>query len=166
MSNEVVTFRIETDIFRRQMAAFAKKKDQEFRRIIVDATLTLKKLAKEKVRNLTRGSKVRSGFLINNINTIIRDGGLTGEVLSGASYSQAYEEGTRPHHIRISNKQVLAGPLRGAPAGWEVSKKSKQMGYATYGKTVQHPGTHPHPFMYPAWKFACMKIESAIKQIF
>ena len=33
------------------------------------------------------------------------------------------------------------------------------MGYATYGKKVQHPGTQPHPFLFPAWKFACDKLE-------
>jgi hypothetical protein len=121
-------------------------------------------MAKMKVRNYTRGSKVRSGTLVNGINQEITSKGMTGIVTSNANYSQAFEEGTRPHTIRIKNKKVLAGPYRGRPAGWSVSKKSKAMGYAVYGQKVQHPGTHPHPFLYPAWKFAVTKLEESIKK--
>ena len=166
MSNEVVTFRIETDMFRRQMAAFAKKKDLEFRRIVVDAVLYLKQRAKERVRDFTKGSKVRSGFLINNIRNKITNNGLSGEVVSGAEYSRAFEEGTAPHVIEVKNKKVLAGPLRGAPAGWVVSAKSKSMGFATYGKRIFHPGTKPHPFMFPSFREAVTRLENGIKQVF
>jgi hypothetical protein len=166
MSNEVVTIRIESEMFRRQMAAFAKKKDKEFRRIVMDAVLYLKQRAKERVRDFTKGSKVRSGFLINNIHSVITNNGLAGEVISRAEYSRAFEEGTAPHVVEIKNKRVLAGPLRGAPAGWVVSAKSKSMGYATYGKRIFHPGTKPHPFMFPSFKEAMTRLENNIKQVF
>jgi hypothetical protein len=160
----MITFAIDDRSFRRDMERFRKKSDSDFKMAILKATLQLEKLAKMKVRNFTRNAKVKSGFLINNIRKLITGGGLTGEVTSGASYSQAFEEGTRPHTIRVKNKKVLAGPKRGAPPGWVISPTSAKMGYATYGKKVQHPGTPPHPFMFPAWRFACQQLEKFIKQ--
>jgi len=160
----MITFTIDDNQFRREMNRFRKKNEVDFRTAIIRATLSMEKLAKLKVRNFTRSAKVKSGFLINNIRKQITNKGLTGEVISGADYSQAFEEGTRPHTIRARNKKVLAGPKRGAPAGWKISPKSASMGYATYGKEVQHPGTNPHPFMFPAWKFACQQLEKYIRQ--
>lgn len=159
----MITFTIDNRSFRRDMERFRKKSDSDFKMAILKATLQLEKLAKLKVRNFTRNAKVKSGFLINNIRKLITGGGLTGEVTSGADYSQAFEEGTRPHIIRAKNKKVLAGPYRGRPTGWEVSAKSASMGYAIYGKEVHHPGTPAHPFMYPAWRFACQQLEKLIK---
>ena len=150
----MITLRIDDRQFRQQMKRFAKRKDVDFRMAVLRATLSLEKLAKLKVRNFTRSAKVKSNTLILNIRKQITNKGLTGIVMSGADYSQAFEEGTRPHTIRIKNKPVLAGPKRGAPAGWKISPKSASMDYATYGKKVQHPGTNPHPFMFPAWRFA------------
>lgn len=161
--SETLTFRIDTASFQREMRDFAKKKDKEFRRAVIDSVLYLKQRAKERVRDFTKGSKVRSGFLINNIRNVITNNGLTGEVISGAEYSRAFEEGTAPHVIEIKNKKVLAGPLRGAPAGWVVSAKSKAMGYATYGKRIFHPGTKPHPFMFPSFREAVVRLEQSIR---
>jgi hypothetical protein len=160
----MITLRIDNEQFRHEMKEFRNKSDSEFKLAILRSTLQLEKLAKMKVRNFTRHSKVSNKYLINNIHKKITQNGLTGEVVSAADYSQAFEEGTRPHTIRVKNKKVLAGPKRGAPAGWEISPKSASMGYATYGKKVQHPGTEPHPFMYPAWRFACQQLEKFIKK--
>lgn len=160
----MITMRIDNAQFTRDMERFAKQSESAFRTAVLRATLQMEQLAKLKVRNMTRNAKVKSSNLVNNIHKVITGNGFTGEVISGAAYSQAYEEGTRPHTIRARGKKVLAGPLRGAPPGWEVSAKSKRMGYATYGKKIQHPGTHPHPFMFPAWKFACQELERFIKQ--
>mgnify|MGYP000132226137 CR=1 FL=1 len=160
----MITMRIESSQFRREMKEFAKKSESEFKMAIIRATLEMEKLAKMKVRDLTRTAKVKSGNLINSIHKKITDKGLTGEVISGADYSAAFEEGTRPHTIRVRNKKVLAGPRRGAPAGWNISPKSASMGYATYGRKIQHPGTNPHPFMFPAWRAACQQLEKFIKQ--
>jgi hypothetical protein len=162
----MITISLEKSAFNRDMKRFQQKSDLDFKKAIRRATLEMEQHAKIAVRDFTRNSKVKSGFLIKNIHKRITDMGLTGEVTSGAGYSQAVEEGTRPHPIAVVNKKVLAGPYRGRPPGWEVSKKSKEMGYATYGKYLPHghPGTHPQPFMFPAFKWACAQLEKLIKQ--
>jgi len=164
MAKNTITLRIDNTGFKRDMKRFSIQNESAFRTAVLRATLQMEKLAKLKVRNMTRNAKVKSSNLVNNIHKVITGNGFTGEVISAANYSQAYEEGTRPHTIRVRSKGVLAGPLRGAPQGWQVSKKSRSMGYATYGKKIQHPGTNPHPYMYPAWRFACQELEKYIKQ--
>jgi len=158
----MITLTIDSTKFKQDMERFARQSEGAFKKAVASATLEMQKEAKKKVRDHTSGSKVKSSFLINNINTTILNGGYTGEVISGAGYSEAFENGTRPHIIRIRNKRVLAGPKRGAPAGWKSSAQSASMGYATYGKEVRHPGTRAHPFMYPAWKYACDQLEQKI----
>jgi len=160
----MMTFRIDDSNFRQEMDRFRRKSESGFKDAILKATLELVRFAKLKVRDYTRNSKVKSSFLVNNIRKVITNNGLTGEVISAAGYSQAFEEGTRPHPITIKNKRVLAGPYRGRPAGWVVSEKSKSMGYATYGKQVNHPGTKPYPFLYPAWKSACGLFEKLMRE--
>jgi hypothetical protein len=162
----MMTMRIDDYQFKIDMKAFRRRSGIDFKRAILEATLTLEKMAKLKVRNFTSSSRVRRGYLVSHITKRITSAGLTGEVTSGANYSQAFEEGTRPHIIRVKNKKILAGPRRGAPPGWNVNKKSTswQMGYVTYGREVRHPGTHPHPFMFPAWKYACQRLEKILKR--
>jgi len=150
--------------FKNKMEQFIRKSDKDFKRVVLDSTNHLAKRAKLNIRNQIMGSKVKSGNLIRGIQSSIFNNGLTGEVTSKASYSEAVENGTRPHGISIRNKRVLAGPYRGRPTGWNVSKGSRAMGFATYGKKVQHPGTKARPFMYPAFKFACQYFEKQIKE--
>jgi len=158
----MITMKVDSAKFQKDIERFVRKKDGEFRKILAAATAKMLTIAKKKVRGYTSRSKVKSSFLVNNLKLRITSGGLTGEVTSHAGYSQAFEEGTRPHTIRIRTKKVLAGPKRGAPAGWNAGGKSASMGYAVYGKKVQHPGTHPHPYMYPAWKYACRYFEQLL----
>ena len=160
----MITLRIDDRRFREDMRRFKQKSEAGFKTAILRATFDLVKTAKLLVRDYTRSSKVRRGYLINGIYPKIKNRGLTGEVTSAANYSQAFEEGTRPHIIRVRNKKVLAGPRRGAPPGWEISPKSASMGYATYGKEISHPGTNPHPFMFPAWKQAMVLFENLMKK--
>jgi len=160
----MITMNIRTDRFQKDVERFARKKDQDFKKIVAAATAKMQKVAKTKVRNYTSGSKVKSSFLINHIVQQITSRGMTGKVTSHAGYSQAFEEGTRPHTIIVKAKKVLAGPKRGAPAGWETDRKSASMGYAVYGKRIQHPGTKPHPFMFPAWRQACNYFEKLLRQ--
>lgn len=152
--------------FKRGMEKFARKSDAGFKRALLTSTNELVKTAKLKVRNFTRNSRMKSSNLVNGINSQITNKGLTGTVISSASYSEAFENGTKPHTITIKNKKVLAGPYRGRPAGWIVGKSSKAAGFATYGKKVQHPGTPAHPFMYPAWKYAVDYFENEIRKVF
>ena len=152
--------------FQAKMDQFIRKSDKDFKRVVLDSTNQLIKRAKLNIRNQTMNSKIKSGNLIRGIRPSIFNNGLTGEVTSKASYSEAYESGTRPHGIRVRNKRVLAGPLRGAPPGWGVGKSSRAMGFATYGKRVQHPGTRAHPFMEPAWRYAVDYFDKQLAAIF
>jgi len=162
----MITIGLDTSGFDREMKRFARKNERDFRMAIADSTNKMLTMAKRYVRNHTMDSKVRSGALINGIVQKITGKGMTGEVISMAAHSQAFEDGTRPHTIRTKIKRVLAGPYRGRPAGWIVSKASKAMGYAVYGKQVQHPGTHPRPFMFPAWRFGQRNLEKKIREAF
>lgn len=154
----MISLTINDKSFQKDMERFAKKSDRDFRYAITSATNEMHKMAKKKVRQHTQNSKVRSGFLLNHIFQTIMDRGMTGEVRSEASYSEAFEEGTKPHTIRIRSKKVLAGPARGASPGTPISGD-----YAIYGKEVQHPGTSPKPFMYPAWSFAKDRLYKLIR---
>lgn len=151
--------KIDDKVFQRDLERFLKKSEKGFRYAVDKATSDMQRFAKKKVRNLTRNSKVRSGTLINNIHQKITQRGMTGEVTSKASYSEAFEKGTRPHLIRIRKKKVLAGPKRGAPGGWPMISGD----YAIYGTKVVHPGTKPRPFMYPAWRFGMRSFERMVK---
>jgi len=146
----MITFRIDDRDFQRDLDRFARKSGRGFMYAVDQATMAMHRYATHKVRVLTRNAKVRSGTLIKNIVPQITNRGLTGAVISKASYSQAFEEGTRPHLIKIRKKKVLAGPKRGAPGGWPMISGD----YAIYGTKVVHPGTEPRPFMFPAWRVA------------
>jgi len=155
----MINFSLDVKQFQREVENYITRQDNRFKKAIFSATLDMHRFAKKKVRNYTRNSKVRSSTLINNIQLQITNIGLTGVVMSKASYSRAFEEGTRPHLITIRKKKVLAGPKRGAPAGW----KSFSGDYAIYGTKVVHPGTQPKPFMYPAWRFGIRSLDNKIK---
>lgn len=161
----MITLKIDDRQWRRDLKNFKRKSEFDFQNAITRATLTLVKLAILKVKDFTVNSKVKHAWLENNIKPVISNKKLTGTVYSLMNYSQAFEEGTRPHPIEVVNKKVLAGPYQGRPAGWIVSKKSESMGYATYGKKVpRHPGTKPHPYMFPAFKSACDYLEKKIRE--
>lgn len=56
------------------------------------------------------------------------------EVRNDTPYASAVEYGTRPHTITATKAKVLA------------NAKTHQF----FGKTVNHPGTRPHPMLRPA----------------
>jgi hypothetical protein len=155
----MITLRVDDRTFQRDMDRFARKSARGFMYAVDKATMGMLRFAKGKVRNLTRNSKVRSGTLINNIVPMITNKGMTGAVVSKASYSRAFEEGQRPHLIKIRIKKVLAGPKRGNP-GWPMISGD----YAIYGTKVVHPGTQPKPFMYPAWRFGMRMFNNLVKK--
>jgi len=155
----MITLTIKDGDFKRDLERFAKKSGKEFQMAITDSTTQMHRLAQKKIRQHAKGG---TGFLRNNVLMEISSNKMTGTVTSHAAYSQAFEEGTRPHGIQIKNKKVLAGPKRKAPPGWENISGD----YAIYGKKIQHPGTIPHPFMFPAWKSACLHLEKMIRKVF
>ena len=154
-----VSFTVYDDKFKRELDTFAKKAGKQFQDAVTDATLKMHKLAVNKAPVDDKG--LRGGIKFNIINK-----GFTGEVISGQNYSEAVEEGTRPHKIRIKTKRVLAGAYRKRPGGWNVSESSKKAGYATYGKEVQHPGTKAQPFMEPAFKVGRKTLMKKISDVF
>ncbi len=158
----MINVKLDTTLFSKQIDQFVKKNNRDFKFAVMMATNECHKMAKRKIRQHSSNSKVRSGNLTNNIHQKIIGGGFTGEVISNASYSQAYEEGTRPHLIRIQSKKILAGPARGAPSGWKSFSPNGD--YALYGTRVKHPGTSPNPFMYPAWLWGTRKLEDYIRK--
>lgn len=155
----MISLTIDDKRFQKDMDRFIKKNGKNLRHAITSSTNEMHRAAKKNIRNQTMNSKVKSGFLLNHIFQTITNKGLTGEVRSEASYSEAVEKGTKPHTIKARNKKVLAGPARGAPAGWKTISGD----YAIYGKEVKHPGTSPKPFMYPAWRWGCQRFEKLIK---
>jgi len=160
----MISLTIKDNAFKADMKRFMQKSDKQFKHAVNDSTNQLVKRAKLNVRNQTMNSKTKRGNLQRSITPQIQNNGLTGVVTSKASYSKAYEDGTRPHDIRIKNKRVLAGPYRGRPAGWKVNKSSRSMGFATYGKKVHHPGTKAHPFMKPAFSYVVNYFNKKIKE--
>jgi len=155
----MITLRVDSMTFQKDLDRFLKKSEKGFRYAVDKGTTDMHRFAKKKVRQLTRKSKVRSGTLINNIIQIITNRGMTGAVVSKASHSRPFEV-TRPNFPKTSrNKKVMAGPIRGAPAGW----KSLSGDYAIYGTKVVHPGTEPKPYMYPAWRFGMRSFERMVK---
>jgi hypothetical protein len=137
--------------FQRKLNRLKKKDSESLNRILAENTTRMQRLAMKKA---PRGT---SKNLFQNIRIIGK-----GEVLSAANYSQAVEEGTQPHTIRIKSKKVLAGPKRAAPSGWDAFSRD----WAIYGKKVQHPGTDGQPFLKPAWEFSRRRMISDIKDMF
>ncbi len=155
----MITLTVKDGDFKRDLDRFAKKSGKQFKLAIADSTAKMHRLAQKKVRQHTKGG---TGTTRNMILMEISSKGMTGTVTSHAAHSQALEEGTRPHTIRVKSKKVLAGPKRKAPPGWGNISGD----YAIYGKKIQHPGTKPRPFMYPAWKSACLHLEKLIRKVF
>lgn len=140
--------------FNRQLERFVKKQNTQFQYLLADSTNKMHKLAVNK-------APVQDGKLRQGIKQDIQKAQFTGIVESTAPYSEAVEKGTKPHHIEIKRKKVLAGSARLATIG--VPTKG---GWAIYGKRVQHPGTRPQPFLFPAWTVAKNYFMKQIKKLF
>src|SRR6056297_1024508 len=148
----MISVKLEDKKFQRQLEQLRKKHAKRLHETVSDSTFKLQKLA-------MNDAPVDDGALRRGIKANISH--LKGEVVSNANYSQAVEEGTKPHHIEVKNKKVLAGAARKAPAGMATSN-----GWAIYGSRVQHPGTKPQPFMKPAFTVAKNYLVKQIKKLF
>jgi hypothetical protein len=148
--SQTITIKNERE-FRRKLKRLKVTHGKRLNKIQADNTARMQRLA------MRKAPKGTSKNLFQNIKIVGK-----GTVVSGANYSQAVEEGTRPHTIRIKSKNVLAGPKRAAPSGWDNFSRD----WAVYGKKVQHPGTSGQPFLKPAWEFARRKLISDIKKMF
>jgi len=144
----MIKLSIEDKKFQKQLDQLMKKHKRQLYEAVVDSSNKMATIAKKE-------APVDNGYLRQHITSeISRTGVFTGVVVSSAAYSEAVEEGTKPHKIEVKNKKVLAGKGSG-PGGWDI-----------FGKKVQHPGTDPHPFMRPAFMIAKNHLEKLIKRLF
>lgn len=90
---------------------------------------------------------VKDSVLKNSINVEISEDGLTGEIGSNVHYATDVEYGTVPHVIRATNAKVLSD------------------GTNFFGTEVNHPGTSPQPFLFPAYEKTRPKFVKKIKSI-
>ena len=141
----MIQLKLDTKGFDRDMDKFVKKNNKQFVGAVRTSTFKMHFLAVNRAPTRTGASGLRGG-----IRFLITGKGLTGDVISQKNYSQAVEEGTKPHTITVKSKKVLAGPASKAPPGWGNISGD----YAIYGKSVKHPGTRPQPFMMPSFMTA------------
>jgi hypothetical protein len=81
----------------------------------------------------------RTGNLRRSIFTVVKDGGLRGEVgqdSSMAPYGRSVEYGSKPHVIIATRRRVLADRRKGI----------------VFGRIVMHPGFRGKAFMSPAYE--------------
>jgi len=149
----MIQLTLDTREFDRDLAKFAKKNHNDFKKAVSTATMRMHFLA------VNRAAK-KTGNMARMIRMLIIGKGFTGDVISQANYSNDVENGTKPHTITVKNKKVLAGPARKAPSGWTNISGD----YAIYGKSVKHPGTKAQPFMMPAFMAAKRKLYRLIEQ--
>lgn len=82
-----------------------------------------------------RSAPVDEGRLRSSIGILrSRPDGLGTVIGTNVTYAPVVEFGSRAHEIRIKNKSVLTN------------------GKVFFGKSVNHPGTKPQPFLYPAYE--------------
>jgi len=142
--------------FKADVERYIKKHHKQITDAVTTATFRMHKYAVHK-------APVQDGNLKQQITVDIdKRGVIEGTVTSNANYSQAVEEGTKPHIIRTRNKKVLAGPKRRAPGGWNNFSRD----WAIYGKMVKHPGTRGQPFMMPAFNVGKKDLMNRIKEIY
>ena len=143
-----VSITVKDKDFNRQVEKLLKSHKQKLYYTVVDSTNKMHKLA---VHNAPVDNGVLRREIKHEISSLKE---ITGIVTSHAAYSQAVEEGTRPHKIEVKDKKVLAGKGTGK-GGWNV-----------YGTKVQHPGTKPRPFLYPAFTVAKNYLYKQIERLF
>lgn len=101
--------------------------------------------------NIQREAKKRcpvdTGRLRSSIRMEFFEDGLAGQVGTDVQYAPAVEFGTAPHEIRPKKKKALYWPGADHPV-----------------KRVMHPGTKPHPFLFPAAEQERPKFIQAIMQ--
>lgn len=69
-------------------------------------------------------------------------------IAAQAGYAAAEEYGTRPHIIRPRRARALR--FAASAAGQRLSGSPRRGAAVVYARFVRHPGTKPHPFMWPA----------------
>jgi HK97 gp10 family phage protein len=114
--------------------------------ILRDSTLAGAELVVQRAQALV---PVKTGMLRDSLRATVVESNRLGcavDVGSSVSYARMVEEGTRAHLIEPKVKQALWWPTALHPV-----------------KSVQHPGTKPHPFLVPALEQEAGAVETTIR---
>lgn len=90
----------------------------------------------------------RSGYLASQISSVVE--GDSAAIYAKAPYSAYVEFGTRPHLIL---------PKRAKALRFEVD------GEVVFARRVQHPGTQPQPYLFPAVYEAIPELIEGLKSL-
>ena len=114
------------DSMRSSLKRYPEQSFREFSNAIKKSVMLVQG---EAIRNAPVNKQSGGGNLRQSIRSHVS--GLIGKVIAWAGYAIFVHEGTRPHTIKIRNKQVLA------------NRRTGQF----FGKVVRHPGTAAQPFL-------------------
>ena len=117
---------------RRRLDRLAGVVDSKVRFCVNRSALNIQRIAK---RRLTVQKSVDTGRLRSSIRIDFLQNGLAADIATDVEYADFVEFGTKPHTIEAKNKQALF---------WKGAEHPV--------KSVEHPGSPPKPFMFPAWE--------------
>lgn len=90
---------------------------------------------------------VDGGDLRRSINTSIEEDGMVAVVGTNMDYALSVEFGSKPHKIKIKNKQALSN------------------GGDFFGDEVNHPGNQAQPFLTPAYVKNKFKLRRKLQEL-
>ena len=93
------------------------------------------------------GIASKSGALVRSIHIEPAQGYLA-RIVADAPHARFYEYGTRPHRIEAKNGKALYFQVNGK---------------GVFARSVNHPGTKPHPFMQKAADYARVLIVAEMR---
>lgn len=93
----------------------------------------LRRFAEKAVESAQSRAPKKTGYLASQISSVVEGGSAT--IYAKAPYSAYVEFGTKPHLIQ---------PRRTKALRFEVG------GEEVFATRVQHPGTQPQPYLFPA----------------
>lgn len=114
---------------------------------------TAYRVANDAKRNLTKNRSVVTGALRSSIKVISNLAKFEAKTGTSIKYAPFVEYGTVAHVITARRAKVLARYNR-------TSKGKAQ--FTVFGRTVNHPGTRPKPFLFPAAESNRRQFESSM----
>lgn len=112
---------------------------QKGARVVINTTAY--SVANDAKRNLTQNKSVVTGRLRSSIKVITNLARFEAKTGTDINYAPYLEYGTVAHVITARRAKVLARYNR--------TSKGKAL-FTVFGRTVNHPGTRPKPFLFPA----------------
>ena len=121
---------------------------------------------KQNIRQLSSKSGVNYSSMMAANHVVINRAGKAATVYNDHKAAGFFEEGTKPHEIKVKTKKVLATLKEYTKGkGLKYSTDKKGNTYAVFGKRVFHPGTPKRPFFFPAVDKVKPKYIERLKQI-